>query len=659
MPQQSPLDIIEGPAGHESPLDIIEGPDTPVSTPKSRGAQIREMSEARRQRAETMRQSGQEPVLQALMGIGHGAISTVQGLASPIRKAFGMPSAEPPPEETTTAGRVGRAAEQVGEFLLPEAAAGKIVGALPKLGRLATAGVKTALTAAGTGALATAQGDEHPGRAAALGGVGPVVDLAAPAAWKLLRQGSKASLSKVLGASYLAPEAVNKAVAKVVPTALDEGLKPTWASWLQQRKGAQNLAGKSLEDALAGAAGDSVVPLKPVHEALDELKNKAAQHVMNAQQTLAGAKGPVGGTVVSGTAVYNNRLLKQIDGLQKILTTHGDFIQARQLVDLKRSWDDFVYKAAEFPNNKKILTGLEARAKHAAANAARGVLDKETPTLAELDKDYSLSTRLYELVRKAAKGEEVGEAAGTVGRKFSSAVGGKAARAAAGAAAGAGLGYQTQHSTTGAVVGGLIGGTSARLLETAFASPAWRTMPAATKQALADAIASGNTQSVRKAISAIGARMLAGPAKPVEPSAKATGQTSSLTGLEKAKGIGPEFLDRMAGDLNADRKKRGLGPIDAAVRAEMPVLPAGRAMLKLAERSPEKALEIIESARQNPKVAQLLSSRRFDELMTKFGFTEASKGVSTAQSAALAKTATETGASAGEMAKLKTLLFGE
>lgn len=662
MPQTATpneFDIVSStPSSDESEFDIVSGPAQPAQP--SRGAKIRAESLERRQRAETRRQSGEEPVLQALMGAGRGAISTVQGLASPIRKFFGMQPAEPVPEETTTAGKVGRTAEQVGEFLIPEAGAEKVVSALPKMARVARAGVKAAVTGAGTGVLAAAQGDEHPGRAAALGATGPVVDLAAPAVWKLLRQGSKASLAKVLGASPTAPEAVNKAVAKVVPVALDEGLKPTWASWLKARKGAQNLSGKALEDALAGPLGDSVVPLKPVHEALEELKNSAAQHIMRAEETLKGAKGPVSGQVVNKTAVYNKRLLKQIDALQTILKEHGDVIQARQLVDLKRSWDDFVYKAAEFPNTKKILTSLEARAKSSAANAARAVLDKETPTLTDLDKAYSLNTRLYELIRKAAKGEEVGEAAATTGRRVSGALGRKAAVAATGATIGTALGYQQSHSVTGSVVGGLVGGTSARMLQTAMASPAWRTLPAVTKQALADAIANGNAEQARKAITAITAKVAAGAKKDAEPSSVTdTGKkTSSLTGLEKASGIGPTTFDRMTGEMNADRKKRGLGPIEGAVRAEMPILPAGRMLLKVAEQSPEAAMKVIESARQNPKLAEVLSSRRWEELLTKFGG-KAESTVSAAQEKAMQTAQAEHNATPAEMQRLKALLFPE
>lgn len=452
-----------------------------------------------------------EPVSDALQGIGRGAISTVQGLASPIRKAFGMPPAIPPAAETTTAGKVGRAAEQVGEFFAPEAVAGKVAG-VAKVGRLARTAIKAGLTGAGTTAVAAAQGDKRPGVAGVIGAAGPVAELTAPAAYKLLRTGAKAGLAKVLGASSLAPEAITKAVQKVVPVALDDGLKPTWASWLKQRAAAKGKAGVALETALKGPLGSSLVPTKPVIDALDELANSAAQHVMKAEETLAGATPgkPIVGDVVSAKVVYNKRLMKTINELKGVLKQHGDVVQARQLVDLKRSWDEFVYKANEFPNTKKILVGLEARAKHTAANAIRGVLDSAAPKIADLDKAYSLNVRLHDLVRKAATGEEVGAAVGSAARKASSALGRRAAVAGGGAVVGAGAGYERTHSVQGAVIGGLIGGVATRMLETALASPAWRLLPTATKSAIADAIANGQAVKVQRLVSPVLAKSAAG-----------------------------------------------------------------------------------------------------------------------------------------------------
>jgi hypothetical protein len=137
-----------------------------------------------------------------------------------------------------------------------------------------------------------------------------------------------------------------------------------------------------------------------------------------------------------------------------------------------------------------------------------------------------------------------------------------------------------------------------------------------------------------------------------------------MKSLSKATGIGPTGLDRATGELNAKREARGLGKVDATARAEMPILPAGKMILKMAERSPEAAMEIIASARQNPKVAQLLSSRRYDELMKKFGGTMLEEGerastMSPAQASALKVAGKETGATADELAKVKALLFGE
>jgi hypothetical protein len=161
-----------------------------------------------------------------------------------------------------------------------------------------------------------------------------------------------------------------------------------------------------------------------------------------------------------------------------------------------------------------------------------------------------------------------------------------------------------------------------------------------------------------------GSTPAAGPqGKPSASNAKPSFDQRVATAASKATGIGPTRLDAATTALNDDRQKRGLGKVDPQARAEMPILPAGRMILKLAERSPEAAMEIIASARQNPKVAQLLSSTRFDELMKKFGGTMAEEAESSTMSAAQKKAFESAGreikATPSEMSKVKALLFGE
>jgi hypothetical protein len=77
------------------------------------------------------------------------------------------------------------------------------------------------------------------------------------------------------------------------------------------------------------------------------------------------------------------------------------------------------------------------------------------------------------------------------------------ATAGAGAAAGAYGGWSTRHTVTGAATGALIGAGSARLLDRAFSSPAWRVLPAATKDKLARAISSGDASTVRRLVTPV------------------------------------------------------------------------------------------------------------------------------------------------------------
>lgn len=434
-----------------------------------------------------------------VMGGVREAERRVVHLAAPLRRALGSwagPGGEEPPEPTTTAGRLGAATEQISEFFIPEAVAGKLV----KGAGLARTGARAALTAAGTYGVATAQGDPHPGRAGATAGVLGMAPAALPAAYKALRTGAKASLARVLGAGETAAPEFTRAVQKVVPTALDEGIRPTWTGWLKQARLNKAKAGLDLEQHLAGLAGSQPVPVQPVIDALDELANKAARSTLNAATTASGGAAAQGQQLVTGTPVYNQRLLKQIDTLKSTLRQHGGAVPARVLHDLKQSWQEYVYKAGDFANRSKIRVAYEARAKETAARAVRAVLDQDAPSIAEMDRMYHLHAQLYSVLRKAAGLEEIGETGARVTSRVSSAAARAATGLTIGAGSGATLGYESTHSVKGAVVGALVGAPTARMLGLAFRSPAWRALPAATKQRLATAITNGDAEATRRVL---------------------------------------------------------------------------------------------------------------------------------------------------------------
>lgn len=138
--------------------------------------------------------------LDVLTGVGRGAMGTVQTLASPIRKALGMAPAAPVPGESTLAGSIGKGTEQVGEFLIPEAVAGKYARLYNAASKLKAAGYgaqaarligaipEAVMQAIGAYTTAKIQGDEAPGVAAGVSAALPMIGAGAAAvAPKIMR----------------------------------------------------------------------------------------------------------------------------------------------------------------------------------------------------------------------------------------------------------------------------------------------------------------------------------------------------------------------------------------------------------------------------------------------------------------------------------------
>ena len=529
-PPAGGLSIVEGPEGHEQ--------TGPTSTAKDR-------SLARRKAVESRRQAGQEPVLEALEGFGGEALHRVQQIASPIRKLFGMAPAVPL-QPTTTAGKVGRTAEQVGEFFVPEAVAGKAVGAL-KAGRAATTAVKAGLTGLGTAAVAKAQGDERPVLAGAVGAAGPLLELG-PAAVKGLRSAAGRSLAKFFGESELTPMAKRQAIQDMVPAALDAGIPASWDQWIRQARTSTSATGEKLATTVKGGAGAAWTSIQPVRQALEEYADRVGRIV---QKDIS----PAGVELAKHTVtVKNQAAVTAANNLTKRLTDiEGEYgtdrVPARVLHDLKGTWNR-IAKWARTPGAtaRDFVMTERAEAARTGAKAIADVLDQKAPKISDLDHAYHVAKDLQHAVVKAAL-EATGRsttAADEVATKIVSGVRrfrliGTSSLATVGATAG----YR-REGLTGAVEGAFVGGLAGSMLEKAIQSPAWQLRTPRTLMALADAIERGDTTKIKTLVLPFLAKSAAGSTKEQTSPDRSPGNVtldkaiSSLTGLEKARTIGAD-----------------------------------------------------------------------------------------------------------------------
>ncbi len=440
-------------------------------------------------------------------GALRGAVSTVQGLASPIRKVTGMAPATPPPTETTTAGKVGRGAEQIAEFFIPETEAEKVVSVLPKMSKAVRVALKAGLTGSGTAAIAAAQGDSRPGIAGAVGAAGPLVEGVGPAVYKSARAGAKSALEKVFGSTPLEPKGVREAIRKMVPTALDEGIPASWNKWAIQTERAADKKGAAVDRVVAGPAGSTMVPIQPVIDHLDKFAHTAAQ-VMGVTPMSGGhlAQVPV--------MAKDDVLLRQINVFRnklKNMPTQNGEVPARVLHDIKSSWNKLAKYGGQKTNVRDLILDAKASAARSATGAIRDVLDQHTPAIADVDKAYHIALDLHKAVIDTAL-----ETTGQVEKKVASNVASKLGRnvsvgSLGGAATAGSATYQQTHSVKEAAAAALVGGVTGRMLEQAFQSPGWKALTPIAKNALAEAIASGNAEKVRRIIMPLLASGTAGP----------------------------------------------------------------------------------------------------------------------------------------------------
>lgn len=361
-------------------------------------------------------------------------------------------------EPQNAAQQVGFTGEQIGEFLLPMATAGKaanvarsVAQTMVQSGSPVEAGLSGAITAAMPGA-ATAQ-----------------------RASSALQESAEKSVAQALGATK---EWAKSEATKIAPKMIERGIKGTRAQMLDRAAQEASHAGQALNAAYKQAAA--------MGEAVDGQLVRGAIQLSADALKVPNAKGVL--TVIPGT----ERVIRRLERLDQFVDALGPQIPVDKAAKIKRTWDALVSKAGLFgPKSQANATDqAEAWATREASSAFRDLLNTN-PTLAALNQESAFWTGLKNVLKETEK-------------RTQSQSGGlsQAVLATSGALAGASSGDSMTERATNALVGGF----AAKKLTEVLQSPWFKTTASAPfKAKLADALASQKTGRVLSVLQQAGA----------------------------------------------------------------------------------------------------------------------------------------------------------
>lgn len=401
-------------------------------------------------------------------GVRAGIANTVYGGGDLIRRGLGMEriidkpdvkAAMTPP--SSTAGKVGYAAEQMGEFFLPTG----LVGKAGKVAEVAKAG---ALTAAQTGGNPAATGLSV-GITAALPAAGALAGKASSA----LKESAIETMANSLRATK---EWAKDEAARLAPEMLKRGIGGSIKSLRKQSSQMAAKVGKNLSDAYqAATASGQVVPGQIVQGNIQLASD--ALHMM----TPTGNK-----LVIPG---YEAAVAK-LSALDQFVAQLGPDIPVDKAATLKRAFDDIGEQAGLFGPNRMASASekKQAWAFKKAADSFRDILNTD-PTIEALNKEASFWIGLRDVV-DATKLRKVGQTGGA----FAAGTG------IGGAVIGGMSGDSTQEKAQNALIYGLAGRQLVRVLQ----SPAYMNkLSAPLKDSLANALAAGSPGQVRSVLGRI------------------------------------------------------------------------------------------------------------------------------------------------------------
>jgi hypothetical protein len=435
-------------------------------------------------------------------GIAKGVKSTAIGAAELVNKgtsAVGLTQPIKPEvfsaarrEFATPAGTaqtLGYGVEQVGEMFVPLGGAAKVAKAAPALGRVAAkaigegaeAAAKTAVQTGGDTTAATVAG----GLTAGITGAAGKIAQAAPA----LRTSAEKRVAQALGATK---ERFKAIAAKRAPAILERGLKGSHQALLKDATAHAREAGKAV-DQMIDVRGHTKINTQPVIDALEEAKNAfRVPRTLQVKQAMAAGlhthpEAVLKGQTVTVPVVIDPRPIEQLSKLQTTIAELGPDVRADQLVAIRRAWDDVVARAGGFAHRAGPAFGVplgeqsEAWAKKQATTAIRKVLGDGVPDLDKVNAEFAFWRDLKDVLTATTKRTQA-QGAGLA----------RIGTAIAGGGIGAAYGDTTPERIGQAVLGAALAPKVVQMLTSAR----WKFIDAHARNRLAQALASGNPESI-------------------------------------------------------------------------------------------------------------------------------------------------------------------
>lgn len=289
-------------------------------------------------------------------------------------------------------------------------------------------------------------------------------------------------------------QAMTEGLGKVAPMLHDAAVaqytKALAPAGAENKMIAQQVAPQLLQENVTGSL-PSIAKQMEQRMATTAPQLNAAYDVLQTQQPtisdagteLLGALQDVKSRYIIGGQIARPEAVGAINSVQDIVQQYGPDISPKNLRALKANFADPVAQAGGYTTAADLTSRFQLQAEKTAANEIRSILHSASPDVARLDAAYSFARDARDLAQAGAL-RQTGQEGG-IGKALTPLVAG---------AAGALGGYAAHGVTAGAEVGG--GTALVTMVGYAMRQPAWRTMSAVTKDAVASALARGDVQAV-------------------------------------------------------------------------------------------------------------------------------------------------------------------
>jgi hypothetical protein len=391
-----------------------------------------------------------------------GAGQLAQRMLTPEQRAQG----EALTTARTTPEKIGKFAEQTGEFIVPEAAGLRLSKGARLIPRMATEAAKTGL-------ISSAQtGDpKQAAEVAAIGAAGPVVGAATKRLAGPLRTWAETQYAQALSPTKISNKWLT--AKKLLPAPkgmMERGVMGATEGSLRGKVAAElDRATQNLEaawDALGPDHQQSITPL--LNDIHDLAVEKATSSIGPGQVASPG----LAGRIVTDPELYKAHQDLAMDIIQR-LGPKADEASTFSLRRVRQAFDEAV--KGSFAGGD--LTGPKKIAIRGSTDAMRNLIAKN-PTIAAVNREYSFWRSAQDVLEASALRK--------VGQKRALTQLARAAGAVAGAAGGYHVGG-VERSVESGLMGAYISGK----LQEAFQSTAWKTVSSVSMNKVASLLAEG------------------------------------------------------------------------------------------------------------------------------------------------------------------------